>query len=433
MLRRTASRCLLFIGSWAVVAYGQPSRSIACSLIAAVCGYAALWLVVLSVKSSRRRMAVSSLLFTAVSMVHLSWFTSSEYHGPYILIVYAALSLWLGLQFALLSLSLPLSHPFSISRALFIASLWTLIEWGRLYIFCGFAWNPVGLALGASTLSAQWAAIGGVLGLSFWVMLVNGVALVRRPALWSLLALTPFAYGAITTSLPRRDGASYRVALVQTGLHPEEKVPLIGRTGAFIHPALQWQRILQIVERAASQPLDLIVLPEAALPFGAHMAIYQTEQMRLLFPDAKGPLTTNAECSQAVADMYNADVIVGLDGRETNSAFHYRPFHSYEGRYDKRVLVPLAEYLPIEALRPIVATYGIANFFTHGNEGTIFPSKVRLAPSICYEECFSHIVRESYRAGADLLVNITNDYWYPDSMLPSQHFEHGRLRGHSEH
>ena len=48
--------------------------------------------------------------------------------------------------------------------------------------------------------------------------------------------------------------------------------------------------------------------------------------------------------------------------------------------------------------------------------------------SVCYEECFPHIMREGRQKGAQLFVNVTNDGWYPYSRLPEQHFIHGRMR-----
>ena len=37
-------------------------------------------------------------------------------------------------------------------------------------------------------------------------------------------------------------------------------------------------------------------------------------------------------------------------------------------------------------------------------------------------------MRENRVKGAELLVNLTNDGWYPNSLLPKQHFDHARLR-----
>ncbi|MBI3211753.1 MAG: hypothetical protein HYZ47_03605 [Simkania negevensis] len=54
--------------------------------------------------------------------------------------------------------------------------------------------------------------------------------------------------------------------------------------------------------------------------------------------------------------------------------------------------------------------------------------KVPESISICYEETFSHLIREDRLKGAKLLINLTNDAWYPSSTLPLQHFYHGKVR-----
>lgn len=65
-----------------------------------------------------------------------------------------------------------------------------------------------------------------------------------------------------------------------------------------------------------------------------------------------------------------------------------------------------------------------------GIRSGIFVSKdgIPFAVTICYEETFGHLVREYKRLGAQLLINISNDGWYPKSRLPKVHFLHGVTR-----
>ena len=70
----------------------------------------------------------------------------------------------------------------------------------------------------------------------------------------------------------------------------------------------------------------------------------------------------------------------------------------------------------------------IVDFFTHGKEAKVFEGNCPLNISICYEECFSHLMREGKLNGAKLFVNVTNDAWYPSSRLPLKHFDLGKLR-----
>ena len=141
---------------------------------------------------------------------------------------------------------------------------------------------------------------------------------------------------------------------------------------------------------------------------------------------------SNSFWAQAVSDHYGAEMVIGLDDfdgeHSYNAAFHFVPRTLNITRYEKRVLLPLAEYLPFPFLKPLIARYGINSFFTHGKGAKVIEGRCPLSVSICYEECFSHLMREGRSKGAKLFVNVTNDAWYPFSRLPQQHFDHGRIR-----
>ncbi|MBN1551289.1 apolipoprotein N-acyltransferase, partial [bacterium] len=47
---------------------------------------------------------------------------------------------------------------------------------------------------------------------------------------------------------------------------------------------------------------------------------------------------------------------------------------------------------------------------------------VSLGMTICYENIFPHLVRRRVLAGADVIVNLTNDAWFGDSAAAEQHF-----------
>lgn len=241
------------------------------------------------------------------------------------------------------------------------------------------------------------------------------------------------------------------VALIQTALLPDQKVHLHQRKEQYISPYQQWKNILLYLEKHQSKKLDLIVLPEAAVPYGAYHPRYEYTTTKNIMRNIWGevdlntlliePFIKNSEdkiyinnafWAQAIADNYDAEVVIGLDDFDEkhnyNAAFHFIPHQSHVTRYEKRILLPLAEYLPFSFLRPLIARYGIESFFTHGKQAKVMEGKCPLSISICYEECFSHLIREGRLKGAKLFVNITNDAWYPYSHLPQQHFDHGKIR-----
>ena len=449
----------LFFFSLLIVGLGQPQTSQVLSLLSSGLGFGLFWVTLFRVK---KRFLYSVLWFSCVQLIQLSWLASTTYQGFYILGVYVALAFCLGLQFGVLSLFFPKNPPLAFTRCLGIAGAWTLIEWSRLYVLCGFAWNPIGLSHTAYASGSQIASICGILGLSFLVVFVNLLAVnaffirdKKTICIWGGFLLFPYVFGWAHLhyhDCQRSDSSSpLNVVLIQTALLPDQKMYFHERREQFISPYEQWENILLSLEVHRSQGVDLIVLPESALPFSAYTPVYAYEEVKRITERVWGDIdlssllitpfmemregrcyVNNAFWSQVIANQYGAEFVIGLDDSDEechyNAAFHFVPHDLKISRYEKRILLPLAEYLPFKFLQPLVACYGIQDFFTHGKEAKVIEGKYPLSLSICYEECFSHLIREGRQRGAKLLVNVTNDAWYPFSTLPKQHFDHGRIR-----
>jgi len=449
-----------FAASLLLVGFGQPAWIEWLAPFAAVGGYALLWDSLRGISSRSSQFIAALFWFALVQLIQLSWMTSIEYQGVSILIVYALVSLALGIQFALLSSLVLKNLTWSFSKILALAGFWTLMEWIRFHFLCGFSWNPIGIALTSFSISLQLASIGGVLFLSFWVIVTNLLAYhsklsrftARSVALWSMAAFIPYAFGMGTLFHHKKEQKKHgvlRALLVQPGLLPSQKIPLEGRFEEFISPWDQWIGIFDCVKICRSEHVDLIALPESAVPFPSGEAVYDYGTAReiivnefgheaikafpnLVTPYAKEGKVTNAFFGQFLANHFAADLIIGLDDQDQeayySSAIHFAPWKDRLERYEKRVLVPLAEYLPFAWCAKLAKKYGIESFYTAGKEAKVFFGSIPFSVSICYEETFPNIVREGRLKGAHLFVNITNDNWWPDSKLAKQHFDHGKLR-----
>lgn len=460
----------LFLISWALVAFGQPARCSEWGFIAGIGGFALIWQAVRGIEKGRFWWA--SAWYCFVQLIQLSWLTSIEYQGYYILGIYLFLAVCLGLQFGALTLFVIKEQTPSLSRILAAAALWTLLEWSRLLPLCGFSWNPVGLALTGWSYPLQFASIGGIYGLTFWVILTNGIlfrACCERFSLkwigfWLLILTVPCLYGysilhaVIGRPVPPQDTNLFTVGLVQTGLMPAEKVPLPGKTHRFISPWDQWKRIFERLELEKKE-WDLLIFPEAVVPMGAYHGVYPLEAVleelkryfgdeitrslpplkppfvQIYFLEGKASLrASNIFIAQTLANHYQTEVIIGLDHHDLvveksyNSAFYCVPQRFDVLRYDKQVLLPLAEYLPFSWLKSLTQRYGIVAFFSHGQETQVWGDRFPFSLSICYEETFAGLMRQGRKKGAELFINMTNDNYYPFSLLPEQHFSHAKVR-----
>jgi apolipoprotein N-acyltransferase len=281
---------------------------------------------------------------------------------------------------------------------------------------------------------------------------------------WFGLIAIPYLYGylVLDSSLLKTDQrqmeSTISVGLVQTGLLPSQKTPLPRKADHFIPLMDQWKRILLSLQ-AADKEWDLIVFPEVTVPMFANCYIYPYEvvlselkeiygkDLTRCLPPLQAPYAevqfvggkailcvSNAFFAQIIANQYHAEIAVGLDHYDSisnkyyNSAFYFTPSGDKAERYDKQVLLPLAEYLPFKWLESLTRRYGISDFFSHGKQACVLGKRVLFSPSICYEETFPHLIRSGRLMGANLLINLTNDSYYPFSKLPEQHFSHARVR-----
>jgi apolipoprotein N-acyltransferase len=457
--------------SFFITALGQPARLPLLGMFSAAFGFALFWRAMLCFPGKRDRFLLSLVWFGAVQAIQLSWMASLDYMGPLILVVWGGLLLALGVQFGVLSLFLIPGEKVPWRQIFAMAGCWTLFEWVRLFLLTGFTWNQVGLGLVNSSHSLQFAAVWGIYGLSFWVILVNLAALnafflersARKLALWASLALFPYVFGAVHQFFIEKYipySQTLDIALVQTALLPEEKEFLNDRTKAPVPPLEQWKRVLNVLKYDGK--LDVIVLPESAVALSAYQIYYPLEWVEEMwekqfgekgladFPPLKRPFAepflagrtlhwkvSNAFLSQALANHFKAHVIIGFDdhllnGRKVNAAFHFHPEGLSPKRSEKRVLVPLGEYMPLASFRLLskylANQFGIGASFQPGKEAKIFNASVPLGVSICYEETYSDLIRELRLKGAELFVNISNDAWFPRSKLPEQHYTYGRIR-----
>jgi len=467
---------LLLILSWAIVAFGQPAWVSWLGIAASAFGYALFWRVMLSSPNRRFRFCLSTGWFLAVYAVHISWLTADDYQGPYIFLVYALVLCVFSLQFGILALFFPIKPPLLTIHFLTIAAFWVILEWSRLFYLTGFSWSPTGLAMTGNLYSMQLVSIAGIYGLSFWIIVVNLQALriIISPAnrhswiIWGAMALFPYILGfSLITFHDKQESKNppqdISVVIVQTALSPGQRSTFDYDQAEFIPLLQQWTRVISFLKPHYGKEIDLIALPENVVKFGATTPLYAYEDVKEvcirlfgdqvldLMPALENPLAVeypvgegkiwavgNGYWGQVIANLFQADVVVGLEHSEVSenkrplhygAAFYFSPKTKEINRYDKRILVPFAEYIPFDWASSIAAYYGISGSLSPGKEAKVYQGKATsFGISICLEEIYGNWIRESRLNGAQLLVNLSNDVWFPNSRLPKQHFYHGRLR-----
>lgn len=450
LLRREVP-LLLFLSSLLLVGYGQPSHGALLSALSGVIGYPLFWLSLHSVLRPRSRFLLGTLWFGAVQLLQISWMMSTQFQGPLTLVLCFVLSLLWGLQFGWLTL---LAAPRRIA-VLKLAALWVLLEWSRLYFFCGWSLNFAGFCWVPLPWGRELLGLFGPYGLSFWVIatgLLGYLALVKEGSWHRFIGamLLPMLLGSSMAAIQEwraQDGASLRVAALAPHLLPSQKIPLPNHLSDWIPPLEQWAIVCQQL-RQIDQQVDLLLLPEVALFLPLEEEAYSLKEVESMLGEVWGNLSfyyparrtsskvSNAFVAQTLANYLGCHLVVGMESASGDlyqqGAFHFSPqaegeMVEYES-YIKRKLLPVAEALPSgllgSLLRPLAAIYGIQEFYTPGEDVGLFRTPLSAAPLICYEETFPALVREAVQQGAQLLLLLSNDSWYPHSRLPQQHFWH---------
>lgn len=320
------------------------------------------------------------------------------------------------------------SRHLRVSRLISYPIAWTALEWVRSFFPVGFPWNPLGDAVFGEIPVIQIAEFIGVFGLSALIIFVN-------IALWELIS------SAIAGNRnPRTAGALILVTAAVVGfgmlrIRELERMPVAGHlTVAMIQGNIpqsdKWDPsklpstfkvYSDMTNEAAAGGSNLIIWPEAATgfifePLNAYPYILRIqapywEKLTRLAAGVNTPILVGSpamDIGPHDIQMRNRAYMLGADGR-------------VRGYYDKIELVPVGEYVPVLLKRFVSRMVEAPTDFVPGNRQTIFTvGTARLGVLICYESIFPYLSQRVVHAGANVLVNMTNDAWYGRSSAPYQ-------------
>jgi apolipoprotein N-acyltransferase len=381
------------------------------------------------------------LFSVGVSWVHISFhqFGGIPLFGAILLT--ACFVLGMGLYPALLGRLLTRFFPNNtpIKFLFVLPAAWTLIEWLRGWFLTGFPWLSLGYSQIDSPLSG-FAPIFGIYGVS-WMTVLTAALLVylfnspkiagwgignkeispktnnfltyqKRYVIPIFLLITIWGSGWYLSDIAwtKPIGESKKIALIQGNIPQEFK----WHSGYQI-PSME--RYLHLTQD--HHDADIIIWPETAVP--------------LFYHDVSKYIPDFFETLSKIHLQHGPDFLIGIpvmepDGRYFNSV---TSFGSQTGFYYKHHLVPFGEYIPFQSIFGNLLKLldvPLSEFSAGSKEQTLIKSAGEfIGISICYEDAFSELVRRSLPA-ATLLVNVSNDAWFGDSIAPHQHLEIARMR-----
>lgn len=322
-------------------------------------------------------------------------------------------------------------------------SLFFLAEFTRGHIFGGFPWNLMGYIFEAGGPVSQFAAYGGIYGLTFIVFVLSsilyGAIFTRKPApfIMSFIVILGAVFGLGQMRLSGAqtgtvEGVKLRIAHVR--FNQKDKFDL---QGAF---NIVNEFITQSVAPGIEDVTHLI-WPEGAVnglalenealmnAMGYELSLIDNTPPVWLLNSLRHEQRLNPLDGGTLDDYYNtsAAVVFTADGIPSLAAFN-----------DKQRLVPFGEFIPggkwMEARNvPVISTSLLSISATKVKTLAEFPGLPKLSPQICYEIIFSGFTpHPKNEPKAQWILNQSNDAWYGNSIGPMQHANMSRYRAIEE-
>lgn len=322
-----------------------------------------------------------------------------------------------------------------------VAAAYTVTEHWRCNVL---PWNDLSVSQWKNIALIQIVSITGQNALTFLLVFMNtAIALAIRNSLltdsrsryrrpWAFIAaLLLFmgcaVYGAMqllnAAKQPAEDFTILKLGLVQCDISQ--------RRSATDAEAVEALNIcMQLSDDLLSrEKVDLLVWPETAvpLPFRVNQLLciqYRMAVMKML-EKYKTPFLFGTI-------DYGPPTTPEEEYATYNSAFLLTPEGKLAGYFYKTHPVPFGEYVPFRKYLPkwVIDIIDMNRDLTPGtsfNPLQIAPG-IKAGISICFEDIFAYISRAEAQLGANLLLVITNDAWYPTSAEPEQHLANSIFR-----
>ncbi len=328
--------------------------------------------------------------------------------------------------------------------AVVLAALWCLSEWAKAWLL---PWNFLSVSQWQNLPLIQICSYTGTYGVSFLIVMVNiTFAMAIINGLKPLPKNIPHA--RLQRPLPFIIMMFIMMAVVIFGSHRLRQSKVALKSAVQFSPALiqgdisqrrnasdaEAQEALDIylkMSRAIiSKKPDIIIWPETAVPYpyrgaGDVCRDYRFQLFSIIRDSGIPFLIGTVEFEDLPAGVTRTAGI-------TNAALLLDRTGSPAGKYEKIKRVPFGEYVPFREFLPdwLVKVADMGRDLTPGKsmEPLQLAPGVKAGMAICFEDVFDFITREAAQRGANLLLVISNDAWYPTSSEPAQHLANAVFR-----
>ncbi len=368
-----------------------------------------LWHVLENARSKKKCFIQCFLFFAVFASVQIYWIGLSFnaigqwYYvplGTFGAAIYAGI-LYSAFTFPALYLRNHPYFPYVFSFLFFASQIF------QSYVFLPFPWNLSGYIWGLEIL--QITQYISVYGLSLLTMVFIASLYRFKPTKYIAICLVfvgLWAWGYTQLKKPV-SFHKFTVRMVQPSFSTLDK--------ADSHKFQEnLNTYLALSENKTPKPVDLLIWPEAALPFAANRQ-----------PDIASHIATETR----VKDFLMGGIYYIPGPLKLHNSLYYFQNSKLLNVYHKNILVPLGEYIPLKKYLPFesIVSRGIDYDLGNGPKTYELSFGLTFAPQICFESAFpftAHLKNDR----PDFIVNVTNDSWFGNSVGPHQHLKIAQVR-----
>jgi apolipoprotein N-acyltransferase len=297
------------------------------------------------------------------------------------------------------------SLPRLVAAFVVVPSAWVAAEYIRAWGQLGGPWGLLGATQWANRQLLGVVSIGGVWLMSYVLVAINvAVTSMLAPAVSKRERVVAASVGAglllaavaVPSMLPVSEGGVFRVAGVQTGI---------------VHGGAE--RIAaheELTRSLIGEDLDLIVWAESSVGVDLTPGAPRTDRLADLSRAVSAPILVNIDARAADGGIYKASMLIDHDG--------------IQDRYDKMRLVPFGEYVPLRSVLGWVTrvTDAADEDRRRGEELVMMQvGDVAIGPLVCFESAFPDLSRSLVDRGADVVVLQTATTTFQGSWAQAQH------------
>ena len=337
---------------------------------------------------------------------------------------------FLAIFYALVSYSFIILKPKKNLSAFFLFSLiFGIMEFIRGSILTGFPWNLIAYSFSSSIEILSIISVIGTYSFNLFCisLFISPSMFILRDrrkdiiicVIFLITTLSFFVYGSKNIdkfNKAKINQHDYKIRLVGSNVS-------IDRFLFNIDPVSTIKELIEISNLPKSEKV-IIVWPEGILPGLSQERLIEFEWL------FKNKFNNNHLLVLGINRNFKENEII----KYFNSLSIYDHKLNLINSYDKINLVPFGEFLPMEKVLRALGLNTITNnyqSYSSGKEREILEIKVgessiKILPLICYEIIYSGKLFKNN--DFDLILNISEDGWFGNSIGPSQHFAHNIFR-----